>query len=431
MTGGAPTGSGGQRGHREDDGSFGASVGGLRVALVHDWLTGMRGGEKVLEAIGDLFPDAPIYTLIAFEDALSEGLRRHPIHTSFLQGWPFVRSKYRHYLPFFPAAVEDFDLSGYDLVISTSHCVAKGIVPGPRTLHLSYCHSPMRYAWDQEHQYFPARRGPVARLRSLALSALRAWDVASTPRVDHFWANSRFVARRIGRYYDRDAEVLPPPVAVEDFAPADDRTRADETSGDDGPDDAPFALAVSALVPYKRIDLAIRACEHLGMELRVVGTGPEKGRLQRLCRRHARLLGRVSDAELRRLYRQAALFLQPGVEDFGMASVEALASGTPVVAVAEGGVLDIVEDGVHGVLYHGFEVSDVAAAIDKCREIRFNHLKLGSRADSFSSQRFADRIRASITHHLARARSGRPRRRPEALSPARERRDDDPQATTE
>lgn len=399
--------------------SFEESVGGLRVALVQDWLTGMRGGEKVLEAIGDLFPEAPIYTLIAFEDALSDGLRRHPIHTSFLQGWPFVRSKYRHYLPFFPAAIEDFDLTGYDLVISTSHCVAKGIVPGPRTLHLSYCHSPMRYAWDQEHQYFPQRRGPLARFRSLALSALRAWDVASVPRVDHFWANSEFVARRIHRYYDRDAEVLPPPVAVGDFAPADPLED----------DDPPFALAVSALVPYKRIDLAIRACERLGLELRVVGTGPEERRLRRLCGRHARLLGRVSDEELRRLYSRAALFLQPGVEDFGMASVEALAAGTPVVAVAEGGVLDIVDDGVHGVLYDGFEVSDVASAIDKCRQIRFNHLELGSRADSFSSQRFAERIRASITRQLARARSGRPRRRP--VSPARERRDDDPQAPTE
>ncbi|MEM9594285.1 MAG: glycosyltransferase [Acidobacteriota bacterium] len=376
---------------------------GLRVALVHDWLTGMRGGEKVLEAIAAHLPGAPIYSLFAFPETLSEALRRHPIHTSFLQGYPAIRRHYRHFLPLFPAAIESFDLTDFDLIISTSHCVAKGIVPGPGAVHLCYCHSPMRYAWDQEHSYFPKRRGPVARARNLILTALRSWDVASIPRVDRFAANSSFVAERIRRYYARDAEVLPPPVDVEGF------TAALQLAGDDpGTADAAapgaegYALAVSALVPYKRLDLAIAACEAAGIDLRIVGTGPEQARLERLGGARTRLLGRVDDEELRRLYRGARFFLQPGIEDFGIAAVEALASGTPVVAVDRGGVRDIVEDGVHGVLYRGSEVQDVAAAIDKFAQIGFNKLKLMERASSFSSATFDQRFEATLVRTLER-----------------------------
>lgn len=409
---------------------------GLKVALVHDWLNGMRGGEKVLETIGRLFPGAPIHTLLAVPEALSAGLRSHPIVPSFLQGYPFFRRHYRHFLPLFPAAIEDFDLRGYDLVVSTSHCVAKGAIPGPHALHFCYCHSPMRYAWDQEHAYFPGRRGPVARLRSLLLSRLREWDVASCPRVDHFWANSRFVARRLERYYGRAAEVVPPPIDLASFRlsmlekqgitkhndalsssasrrggdPQDSpeslpespvQTPLPSAKMSSGATAPPFCLAVSALVPYKRLDLAILACQRLGMPLRIVGTGPEQARLERLAGPGTELLGRVGEEELRRLYREAAFFLQPGVEDFGMASVEALASGTPVVAVGEGGILDIVEDGEHGVLYSGFGVDDLARAVDKASRIRFNILKLIQRAEFFSTESFVHRIAASLDRRLA------------------------------
>ena len=386
---------------------FQDAVSGCRVALVHDWLTGMRGGEKVLEAIGDLFPDAPIYSLIAYPGALSESLRRHPIHTSFLQKMPRARSRYRYYLPLFPTAIESFDLTSYDLIVSTSHCVAKGAVPGPDAIHLCYCHSPMRYVWDQEKAYFPnpprSPWQPLALARSLSLSRLRLWDVASTPRVDGFWANSSFVARRIRRYYDRDAEVLAPPVDVDAFRRGDDA----RDGGHDEEARAGYALAVSALVPYKRLDVAIRACEERGLELRIVGTGPEEKTLRSLCRRHAKLLGRVDGDELRRLYRGAELFLQPGVEDFGIATVEALAAGTPVVALGRGGVRDIVDDGVHGVLYDPpvAATSPEAAlseAIDKCLGIRFNYLELEARADTFSTDRFRQRLRSSIASHLTR-----------------------------
>ena len=366
-----------------------------RVALIHDWLTGMRGGEKVLEAIAALVPEAPIYTLVHVAGSVSSALESHPIHTSFLQRIPGIGRRYRHLLPLFPSAVEDFDLGSYDLVLSTSHAVAKGVIPPPGAHHLCYCHTPMRYAWDQEHTYFPRRRGLVARLRQLILTGLRAWDVAAVPRVDHFLANSRFVAERIGRYYGREAEVLPPPVDVDAFTD-------DEAGGDAVAD--PYALMVTALAPYKRAELAIAACEKLGLELRIVGTGPEQRRLERLAGPRTRLLGRVDDDTLRRLYRRAEMFVQPGVEDFGIASVEALASGTPVVALGRGGILDIARHGEHGVLYRtppgaGPEVEEAAliAAIDKSRELRFNVLKLVTQARSFSVRRFSERFLSIVT----------------------------------
>jgi len=361
----------------------------LRVALVHDWLTGMRGGEKVLEAIASLFPEAPIYTLFHFPGSVSQALESHPVRTSFLQRAPGLRQRYRSYLPLFPVAIEELDLTGYDLVISSSHCVAKGVIPSPDAFHLCYCHTPMRYAWDQEHAYFPRRDGAVARLRSLALTALRSWDVASAARVNQFVANSSFVARRIRSYYGRDAEVLHPPVDVEYFTPGQAR--------DEG-----YCLMVSALAPYKRVDLAIAACDRAGIELRIVGEGPERERLEELAGPRTRFLGSVEPRRLRDLYRGARLFLQPGVEDFGIACVEALACGTPVVAVAKGGVLDIVEEGRHGLLYPDWGgPSDVAEAVDKALGMEFNTLDLRRRAESFAADGFTSRLRALLSSRLS------------------------------
>jgi len=376
-----------------------------RVALVHDWLTGMRGGEKVLEAIAELFPRAPIYTLFHHPGRVSDALEEHPIHTSFLNAWPGNKRHYRSLLPLFPAAIEDFDLSAYTVVISTSHCVAKGVVPAPHARHLCYCHSPMRYAWDQEHTYFPRRRGAVARWRNLALTALRAWDVASVPRVDHFLANSRFVAQRIERYYGRQAEVLPPPVDV-DFFTAPKQEGATGAGGRDleGSSQGEYALVVCALAPYKRVDLAITACQRLGLELRIVGQGPEERRLKNLAGPGVQFLGHVSADRLRTLYRHARYFLQPGLEDFGIAPVEALACATPVVALGRGGVLDIVDDGVHGALYlpplDGDEAAILAATIDKAAQIRFNALELTHRAQAFSRQSFTSRLGARLSDLL-------------------------------
>ena len=361
----------------------------LRVAIVHDWLTGMRGGEKVLEAIASLFPGAPIYTLFHFPGSVSPALESHPIHTSFLQRAPRLQRRYRSYLPLFPVAIEELDLTGYDLVVSSSHCVAKGVIPSPDAYHVCYCHTPMRYAWDQEHAYFPKRSGTVARMRSLALTALRSWDVSSATRVNHFVANSSFVARRIRSYYGRDAEVLHPPVDVAWFTPGPAREEG-------------YCLMVSALAPYKRVDLAIAACDRLGLELRIVGDGPERQRLEELAGPKTRFLGSVEAKQLRDLYRGARLFLQPGVEDFGIACVEALACGTPVVSVAKGGVLDIVEDGRHGSLYPDWGgPSDVAEAIDKALGMAFNEKDLRRRAESFAAESFTARLRALLSSHLS------------------------------
>jgi glycosyltransferase involved in cell wall biosynthesis len=367
------------------------------VALVHDWLTGMRGGEKVIEVLGSLYPEAPLYTLFHFPGSVSPGLESHPIRTSFLQKAPGIRRHYRSYLPLFPAAIEELDLSGFDVVLSSSHCVAKGVIAPPDAFHLCYCHTPMRYAWDQEHAYFPKRHGAGPRLRSLALTALRAWDVSSAARVNLFVANSRFVARRIETYYGRSAEVVHPPVDVDFFTPGSGR---DSRNGKKNETD--YCLMVSALAPYKRVELAMAACEKLGLELKVVGEGPERKRLAGIATPHVRFLGKVGPEKLRDLYRGASLFLQPGVEDFGIASVEALACGTPVVAAARGGILDVVEDGRHGVLYPDWEgPSALAAAIDKARRIGFNRLDLRNRAESFAVPRFTERIRSLLSRGIS------------------------------
>jgi glycosyltransferase involved in cell wall biosynthesis len=359
-----------------------------RVALIHDWLTGMRGGEKVIEALGGMFPEAPLFTLFHFPGSVSPEIESHPIRTSFLQRAPGIRNHYRTYLPFFPAAIEEFDLSGFDLVVSSSHCVAKGVIAPPDAFHLCYCHTPMRYAWDQEHAYFPDRKGLKARLRSLALSALRAWDVSSAARVNHFVANSRFVARRIQSYYGRPAEVVHPPVDVEYFTPG--------TGREEG-----YCLTVSALAPYKKVEVAMAACEKLGLELRIVGEGPERERLEGMAGPRTQFLGNVDAETLRDLYRGALLFLQPGVEDFGIASVEALACGAPVVAVARGGILDVVDHGRHGFLYPDWEGPQaLCEAIDKARRIGFNALDLRERAESFSVVRFTERIRSLLSRRF-------------------------------
>ena len=359
-----------------------------RVALVHDWLTGMRGGEKVLEQIARLFPTAPIYTLIHFPGSVSRELESHPITASFLQSYPGIRGNYRRWLPAFPAAIEDFDFTPFDLIISSSHCVAKGAKPRPGAFHLCYCHTPMRYAWDQEHAYFPNRTGLVARVRSLILTRLRNWDVTSAGRVDLFVANSTFVASRIQRYYGRQAEVIHPPVDVGIFEPAGETREK-------------FCLMVSALSPYKKIDIAINACKKLDLELRIVGDGPERERLSRNLGSRTRLLGRVDQDTLVDLYQRAGCFLQPGTEDFGISSVEALASGCPVVALGRGGVVDIVNDGEHGVLYPDADNPDaLAAAIDKSFTIRFNELNLRRRAEEFTDARFESQLRELISQRL-------------------------------
>lgn len=353
-----------------------------RVALVHDWLTGLRGGEKVLEALVDIFPRAVIHTLLYIPGSQPASIENCEIRTAFTQRLPFVKKKYRSYLPLFPLAIELFDLQEFDLVVSSSHCVAKGVVPRPDALHVSYIHSPVRYAWNQYAAYFSSERlSPLGRwFIPPVIHYLRLWDVSSAARVDHFVANSANVARRIDKYYRRPAEVVHPPVDTDFFTPSEDVPKKD------------YDLIVSALVPYKRIDLAVAAFNTLGRRLIVVGTGPEYRKLRKAARPNIEFMDRVDDAELRRLYREARSVLLPGEEDFGIAVLEAQACGTPVIALGRGGALETVIPGETGLLFPESSVDSLLAVLDKFDRFAFNKATARSNAMTFSKHAFKEKM---------------------------------------
>jgi glycosyltransferase involved in cell wall biosynthesis len=369
----------------------------MKVALVHDWLTGMRGGEKVLEVMCELFPDAHLFTLVHRRGSVSATIERHAISTSFVQRLPFGTARYRSYLPLFPFAIEQFALDGYDLVVSSSHCAAKAVVVPGRARHISYCHSPMRYAWDQFEEYFGAARvGPwMSRwcYRPL-LARLARWDAATAPRVDRFLANSRHVAGRIRRYYNRDSTVVYPPVDTTFFHP--------NSFGPEASPSAPAsALVVSALVPYKRVDRAIEACAQVGLPLRIAGDGPDRDRLARQAGDGVTFLGRVSDETLRDEYRAAKLVILPGEEDFGIAPLEAQACGRPVVALARGGALETVKNGQTGLLFPEPTPDSLATTLRAALTWNFDAGRIREHAEAFSREQHAARLRAVIDDTLA------------------------------
>ncbi len=355
----------------------------MRTAVVHDWLNGMRGGEKVLEAMLPLLPDPTIFTLFHAPGSVSPEIERYPIQTSLLNRLPFSRRHYRQYLPLFPRAVESFDLRGFDLVVSSSHCVAKGAIAPPGVPHLCYCHTPMRYAYEQFETYFPTGTTRFRALKTMAVARLRKWDRATGGRPSRYLANSSAVADRIRRYYGRDATVCHPPVDVDFFHPGTAH-RAD------------FLLAVGALVPYKRYGDAIRTAARLSRPLVLVGKGPEENRLRGEAGPSVQILMDVPPEELRELYRTCAFFVQPGEEDFGIAAVEALACGTPVVALARGGVLDIVRNGVNGVLYEPEDPAGLAGAVRRAARRKFDYTPLRASALSFGRERFHREFRRQI-----------------------------------
>ena len=363
----------------------------MKVALVHDWLTGMRGGEKVLEVVCGLFPDAEIHTLFHCRGSVSPAIERHRIHTSFLQYMPMARTQYRRYLPLFPFAIERFDLDACDLVISSSHCAAKGVVAPGRARHLCYCHSPMRYAWDQFDAYFGSERVGVVASRWLyrpVLARLAAWDVATAHRVHRFVANSGHVAARIRRYYNREATIVYPPVDTVFYQPAS------------VPAESHF-LIVSAFVPYKRIEIAIEACRHIGAPLRIVGDGPDRDRLQRLSGPDVTFLGALPDEQLRDEYQRARALIMPGEEDFGIVPVEAQACGRPVVALARGGALETVIDGDTGVLFGEPTADSLAAALTRFAALSFDPGRLRASAERFSRAHHARAMQDVIDDTVA------------------------------
>ncbi len=365
------------------------SFGHLRVALVHDWLTGMRGGERVLEALCEAFPQAAIFTLVQAPGAVSDTIARHGPRSSFVQRLPRSWRWYRHYLPLFPSAVEQFDLDGFDLVISSSHCAVKSVVAPGRTRHLCYCHSPMRYAWDQFDAYFgPKRLGRRSGAARGALRRLARWDADTSYRPHRYVANSQYVAHRIRRYYNRRAVVVPPPVDTRFYTPSN---RAPE----------PYVLVVSALVPYKRLELAIAAAHDAGIPLRIAGEGSERPRLEAMAPPEVEFLGRLTDEDIREQYRGATAVLLPGEEDFGIVPVEAQACGRPVIALGRGGAVETVVDGRTGVLVADAEPASWSAAIRRVRAqvdegTVFDPAAIRSHAEQFSRERFMTDFLAQV-----------------------------------
>lgn len=325
---------------------------GRRVALIHYWLVGMRGGEKVLEALCRMFPGADIYTHIHIPGRISPVINAHRVLTTSVARLPFAPRLYQKYLPFMPRALEEIDLSGYDLVISSESGPAKGVISPPDAPHLCYCHSPMRYLWDQYHVYRDSA-GPLARTMMPHLAhRLRAWDVASAARVDGFAANSTHVANRIRKYWRREADIVYPPVAVTDFAPVPGDERGE------------FYLWAGELAPYKRPDLAVEAFRGLGLPLIVIG-GPEREsrRLATGAPANVRFLGQVPFEVLKGYLARCKALIFPGEEDFGIVPVEAMASGRPVIAYGRGGALDTVIDGETGLLFREQSAEGIAQAV--------------------------------------------------------------------
>ena len=368
----------------------------MKVAVVHDWLNGMRGGEKVLEAILDLHPEADVYTLFHEAGKVSHLIESHRIFTSWLERIPGIYHHYRNLLPLFPAAVQSWDLSGYDLVISSSHAVAKGVRAGPAT-HICYCHTPMRYIWDAEADYGfnPPRRLAMRLVRE----PLRRWDREKAYKVDHFIANSRFVRDRIRRYYGRDAVVIQPPIDTQYFTPGPSTERED------------FYLVAGALVPYKRVDLVIDAFNQLGRRLVVAGSGPALKSLRQLARGNVQFCGRVTDDELRRLYRSAKGLVMAAREDFGMVAVEAQACGCPVIAFGAGGGSETTQDGINGVLFAEQRVDDIVCAVRRLESMTWPVDQVRRQVETFSRENFQVRFRKLVTGWIDEKSEARRRER--------------------
>jgi glycosyltransferase involved in cell wall biosynthesis len=363
----------------------------IKVALVHDWLTGFRGGEKTLEVICELFPKAPLYTLVYIKGSASATIENREIHTSFIQNLPMAATRYRHYLPLFPLAAETINLSSYDLVVSSSHAVAKSVRTG-KTPHWCYIHSPMRYVWDRFDDYFG--RELVGAIPSQLFfkpvaAMLRKYDRSTSSRVDHFVANSRFVAERVHKFYGRDAEVIQAPVDVNRFVHMIRQ-----------PED--YYLFFSALVPYKKADHAIKACQQLNRKLLVLGRGPELKILKSIAdSRYISFEEAPDDARVDFHLSRAKALLYPGIEDMGIVPVEANAAGLPVIALRQGGVLDTLTEQT-ALLYEPQTVEGLKQAISdfEKRADSFDVKLMRFQAEKFSRPRFKARIETSISNFV-------------------------------
>jgi glycosyltransferase involved in cell wall biosynthesis len=360
----------------------------MRTAVVHEWLVTYAGSERVAEQMLLLYPDADLFSLVEFlPPELKFFIQHKPVTTSFLQKLPFANPYFRNYLPLMPLAIEQFDLSDYDLVLSSNHAVAKGVTTRADQLHICYVHTPIRYAWDLQQQYLKGAkltRGLKAGLTHLVLHYLRLWDVATANRVDHFIANSRYVARRIEKTYRRSAKIIYPPVAIDRFVPNPQR------------DD--FYFVLSRFVPYKRVDLIVEAFTQLGLPLVVVGDGAERDYLQSIAGKNITFLRHQPEATIVDLMQRCKAFVYAAAEDFGIALVEAQAAGAPVIAYGKGGATESILSGKTGLLFSEQTVESLIDAIKtfEAGQIKFNQKQIRQNAERFAPERFQQELSTYI-----------------------------------
>src|SRR5437588_3223720 len=366
----------------------------MKVALVHDYLNQMGGAERVVIALHEIFPDAPIYTSIYDPARVDPAFQKMDIRTSFMQKLPMVTKHHQPYLPLYPFAMEKLDLRGYDLVLSSSSAFGKGVITRPETMHICYCHTPMRWCWNYEEYVEREHLGKVARaILPFLITKLRTWDQVSAMRVDHFIANSPVVAERIRKYYRREAIYIPPSVEASRF-PFDPTTEPEN-----------YFLILSRLVPYKRIDLAIEACNQLQLPLVIIGGGRDLERLKRMAGSTIRFLGKLSDEEVLHYYTHCRAFIFPGEEDFGITPLEAQACGRPVIAYGAGGALATIVDGITGTFFREQTVESLTTVLASFNERMFNPFVIRNHALEFDTPRFRRRILQFIEAKLSEGRS--------------------------
>ena len=365
----------------------------LKIAIVCDWLTVFAGGERVIYEMHQLFPRAPIYTTLYNKKKCPE-FAQADVRQSWLRFIPGAKWAHRLFLPFMPLVFERLDLSEYDLVLSSSHSAAKGILTQPGTLHVTYCHSPMRYVWDHSHSYQNQFRSflPLQILYKPLLHRIRLWDRLAAERVDRYLTNYKYVSARIQKYYHRESELIAPPVDLSFFVPdaIAERMRTKKKAA---------YLAVGRLIPYKRFDLAVKACKKLKRPLHIVGEGPELGRLKKLAGKDVVFLGKISDEDLRKEYQKAKALVFPQLEDFGIVPLEAMACGTPVIAYGKGGALETVKENISGLFFDEQTEDSLVKAIQKFEKKKWDEEKISDSVSEFSSARF----RSALRHFLENA----------------------------